>query len=170
MIRLWNRLIRMSDDGINKKVFLWSKVHGSPWAVELYSIFEELDLCYIYQNNLCCSLNIVKIKLKEISEAKWSRDIALKAKLRTYLQIKHCFGSEPYVTCRLSRNQRSLVAQFRTGILPLAIEVGRFHNILEENRLCEFCDLHEIENESHFLLYCPKYEDLRISWFQIFFR
>ena len=32
MIRLWNRFINMSDDRINKKVFLWSKVQNSPWA------------------------------------------------------------------------------------------------------------------------------------------
>ena len=32
MIRLWNRFINMSDDRINKKVFLWSEVQNSPWA------------------------------------------------------------------------------------------------------------------------------------------
>ena len=55
--------------------------------------------------------------------------------------------NELCVTSRLSRSQRSLVAQLRAGILPLAIEVGRFKNIPEENRLCELCDLGEVEGK-----------------------
>ena len=53
------------------------------------------------------------------------------------------------------------MAQLRTGILPLNLEVGRFKNILEDERLCELCELNEVENESHFLLYCPLYDELR---------
>ena len=58
------------------------------------------------------------------------------------------------------------MAQLRFGILPLAIEVGRYHNTSEDDRLCEMCDLNEIENEVHFILYCPYYDDLRTAWFQ----
>ena len=111
-------------------------------------------------------MNVAKAKLQQNFEIKWSESVILKPKLRTYSQIKHGFASEPYVTCRLDKNQRSLIAQLRSGILPLAIEVGRFQGIPEENRLCEMCDLLQIETESHFLLYCTKYEDLRIAWFQ----
>lgn len=48
-----------------------------------------------------------------------------------------------------------------TGILPFAIEVRRFKNILEENRLCKLCNLGENEKESHFPLYCTNYDHLR---------
>lgn len=41
----------------------------------------------------------------------------------------------------------SLVAQLRIGFLPLAVEVGRFENIQEKNRMCELRDLREVENE-----------------------
>ena len=53
------------------------------------------------------------------------------------------------------------MAQLRTGILPLALEVDGFKNIQEDKRLCELCELGEVENESHFLLYCPYYDELR---------
>ena len=62
MIRLWNCLIKMAEDRINKKVFIWSKLHSSPWAKELYSIFEEVDMLCIYRNNLCCNVNLIKNK------------------------------------------------------------------------------------------------------------
>ena len=56
----------------------------------------------------------------------------------------------------------SLVAKLRrTGILPLNLEVGRFKNMLEDERVCELCELNEVENESHFRLYCPLYDELR---------
>ena len=50
------------------------------------------------------------------------------------------------------------------GILPLALEVGRFKNIPEEQRLCELCDLQEVDNESHFHLYCPFCDELRVPF------
>ena len=75
-------------------------------------------------------------------------------------------GPESYATCFLSRSQRSLCAQLRCGILPLAIEVGRFTAVLEEKRLCSLCDLQDIENEYHFMFYCPLYDDLRVPLFE----
>ena len=77
------------------------------------------------------------------------------------MKIKSNFGPEIYVTSCLQRSQRSLVAQLRSGILPLAIEVGRLKNVPEENRICEMCELDEVEGEFNFLLYCTKHEDLR---------
>ncbi len=74
------------------------------------------------------------------------------------MQIKENFAP---VVARLSGDQRSLVAQLWTGTLPLAIKTGRCNNILVENRLCEMCDLNDVESEFHFLLYCTLYDDFR---------
>ncbi|KAJ0067607.1 hypothetical protein NL108_008777 [Boleophthalmus pectinirostris] len=76
------------------------------------------------------------------------------------IYLKDCFGPEPYVTLNLSRGQRSVCAQLRCGTLPLASETGRFHSVPEEERTCAPCDLKDIENEMHFLFYCPLYHDL----------
>ena len=43
----------------------------------------------------------------------------------------------------------------------MALETGRFIGTPEEDRLCLLCDLEEIENEVHFLFYCPVYDELR---------
>ena len=37
-------------------------------------------------------------------------------------------------------------------------------NIPEEQRLCELCDLQEVDNESHFHLYCPFCDELRVPF------
>ncbi len=126
-------------------------------------------MLYIYRNNLCCNINSVKNKLLFQFEETWSKNVLLKPKLKTYMQIRENFAPETYVLACLSRNQRSLVAQQRTGILPLAIKTGQFNNILEENRLCEMCDLNGVESETHFLLHCTLYDDLRECPFMIFY-
>ena len=73
-------------------------------------------------------------------------------KLHTFCQIKHMLGTENYILYNLSKRKRSLCAQIRSGILPLHIESGRWVGTSEENRLCHFCELDEIENEIHFIL------------------
>ena len=80
--------------------------------------------------NLCCNINFIKNKFLLKFEEKWFENVLLKPKLRTYMQIKSNFGPELYVTSHLQRSQRSLVAQLRSDILPLAIEVGQFKNIV----------------------------------------
>ena len=54
----------------------------------IYSIFEKMDMVYIYRNNLCCNVNSIKNKLLLKFEEKWFENVLLKPKLRTYMQIK----------------------------------------------------------------------------------
>ena len=70
-----------------------------------------------------------------------------------------------YVRLNLSRMQRSLCTQWRPGTLPLAVEVGRFKGIPEEDRICIMSDLGVVADEFHFDLYCPFFiHRLKISF------
>ena len=71
------------------------------------------------------------------------------------------YKTEEYVKYCMSRRKRSLMAQFRMGVLPLAIETGRFRGIALEDRICTLCSLNVIENEKHFLVECTMYSSLR---------
>ena len=42
-----------------------------------------------------------------------------------------------------------------------AIVIGKWFKTKKEERICKFCDLNEVEDESHFLLQCRNYKDLR---------
>ena len=61
----------------------------------------------------------------------------------------------------LNRSERSILAQFRCGILPLRIETGRYVGEKPEERLCKVCQSGQIENELHFLFNCVLYNDFR---------
>lgn len=128
-------------------------------------IFKDVDLQFVYRNKLLCNISQIRKIYFELYKKKWDSDILCKPKLRTYILIKDSFGPEPYVTLNLTRAQRSVCAQLRCGTLPLALETGRFHSVPEEERICTLCDLIDIENEMHFLFYCPLYCDLRNELF-----
>ena len=98
-------------------------------------------------------------------QAIWQIEIENKPKLRTYVKFKHTLDSENYVTANLCRKKRSLMAQFRMGILPLKIETGRFSRTPIEARICNLCKT-EIENEIHFLCVCPIYNEIRIKLYK----
>ena len=87
-------------------------------------------------------------------------------KLRMYIMFKDIFEPETYIIKCMSRRRRSLMSQFRTGILPLEIETGRYVPIFDKNlkknrkrtaneRICKLCRINDIENEYHFLCVCP---------------
>ena len=47
----------------------------------------------------------------------------------------------------------------------LMIETGRYNQTPHDKRLCPVCNSNEIEDEIHFLCYCPKYFKLRNEFF-----
>ena len=49
----------------------------------------------------------------------------------------------------------------------LTIETGRYAKpkIAKEERKCRYCNLDDVEDEKHFLLKCPLYNEERLSLF-----
>ena len=99
-------------------------------------------------------------------ENDWKFKITNKPKLRTYVRFKDHHNTEDYVKFNISRKQRSLMAQFRIGILPLHIETGRFRGTPLEQRICSMCSSNEIESEQHFLLDCNMYQEYRTTLYE----
>ena len=166
VLRLWNRLIDMTEDRLPKIVFNhnYNNSHKT-WNNETLRIFTYARSENIYHNkehvNTKSIANVLYIKETE----KWENDLMLKPKLRTYIRFKCNYDTEKYVKSFLSKSLRSIMAQFRFGILPLKIETGRFTGDAIQKRICDFCDLNEIEDELHFLVQCPQYSEQRSKLF-----
>ena len=59
-------------------------------------------------------------------------------------------------------NLRVILTKFRLSDHELNIEKGRHKDIKRQERFCPCCSLKkQIENETHFLLECPYYNNLR---------
>ena len=64
---------------------------------------------------------------------------------------------------------RIALTKFRLSSHDLAIETARHTNVERDLRYCEHCNQNVIEHEYHFSLVCPKYRNLRITFFKPYF-
>ena len=85
-------------------------------------------------------------------------------KLCTYIIFKKHFHREEYLNIA-NPSARRTIAKFRLSAHKLRIESARYDcrnkYIPPEERICTNCDQSKTEDEFHFLLHCPKYNDLR---------
>ncbi len=64
--------------------------------------------------------------LKKIWTNNCENEILQKPKHTSYILFKNAYCKESYVNYCMHREERSLLAQIRFGMLPLYIETGRF--------------------------------------------
>ena len=164
MIRFWNRMLLLDDTCLTKRVFNHDyNVCQKNWCEDLKRILTTIGLSNGYENKLTVNMTETRDSLLTYYANSWPVKCQNVPKLRTYLQFKQSFKTEKYLTMNLTRSERSVMAQFRCGVLPLRIETGWFVGEQVGDRLCRFCDLNLVEDEKHFLLVCPSYVHLRDS-------
>ena len=136
------------------------------WCSELRYIFDKIDMTDSYTTKQTVDMGLVNQKLFSYYAESWPDKVRNTPKLRTYMKFKTSYQTENYVKINMQRNERSILAQFRCGILPLRIETGRFVGEKPEERLCRLCDNNTPEDEEHFLLDCTFYTFLREQCFK----
>ena len=168
ILKLWNRLCEMSSNRITRKVFNWDLLYGSrrgTWSYQAKNILQDIGCSELYNNVSPCNMNHANEVLRTIDENDWDISRYNSDKLRYYNLYKYSKDTEDYLKLNINRYHRSLFAQFRCGILPLQIEVGRYRNINLSDRICPICR-DSVEDEIHFLCQCPCYADVRDVLFQ----
>jgi hypothetical protein len=166
VFRYWNRLIKLDDQRITKRIFLFdlnSNIKNS-WSSYVKSLFSELGLLDVFASKQLCDLDVIKSLISQNFTQYWQNQLLSKPKLRFYRIYKTVPTVENYVLLNLSSVERSYMAQLRLGILPIEVETGRFRSIPLENRICKLCNLDTIENEKHILFKCSLYNDIRNIW------
>ncbi|CAC5400852.1 unnamed protein product [Mytilus coruscus] len=123
------------------------------WCSELKDILCKLNLEHYFDSKTAINLKTVEMNIQHLYSNIWNDNIQQVPKLRTYITFKSAFNQEQYVKINLSKVERSHLAQFRCGILPLRIETGRYIGERAEERLCKFCTADVTETETHFLLH-----------------
>ena len=82
----------------------------------------------------------------------------------TYLYPK--FHDHIYLDICKQRSERSVLSKFRMSAHSLAIEKGRYTHTERQNHICNSCQNGAVEDEYHFFLICPHYENLRTTFFK----
>ena len=83
-------------------------------------------------------------------------------KLEFYKVFKDEYSASDYLHQLRNFNERRNLVKFKVSNHKLMVELGRYQrdHIPRENRLCPLCKLNKVENESHFLFQCSRYQIL----------
>ena len=171
-INYWIHILEMDDDRYPKRCYELLKrlddMERHNWASEIRMLlckfgFESvwLEQCVPHRSSFIANF---REKLKEYYIERWQMQLKNSSKLAIYSTFKLNFGLESYLGGCLSRQLCITFARFRSSCLPLEIDNGRKSGLLVEERICKFCEaknLSIMEDEYHFLLCCPTYNDIR---------
>ena len=122
-----------------------------------------MDLIFISKMYKYVSYKSVYVILKANECESWNNRRYTKPKLRYYNMYKSDLEQECYLNLNIPKYHRSLFAQFRAGILPLAVEVGRYRSLPLSERVCTMCQLQLVEDEYHILCVCGSYDEFRTT-------
>ena len=168
-MKLWNRLCNLPQSRITHRVFLWDLLYSTKrgsWSANAKHILSDVGCQHVFNDIVPCDIEYIKTVLAEHDHSDWDTSRYKSDKLRYYNLYKGNKDTEDYVKLPVLKYHRSLFAQFRCGILPLQIEVGRFRNLQLHERICPVCDS-AVEDEIHFLCECPLYSHIRSSLFEL---
>ena len=98
------------------------------WCSNVFEILEKLNLEHLFYERKMVDVKEIKDQLMNNQSDMWKQAVPKKTKLRTYCLFKETIDIENYIKYNLSSSERSAMAQFRFGILPLNIETRRFRN------------------------------------------
>ena len=98
----------------------------------------------------------------------WSRALKDSSKACSYVQFKQNICFEKYLYSIKDNSHRKSLSRFRLSNHDLLIEKGRHHRprLERHERKCFICKT-EVEDEKHFLISCPLYENQRDELYQV---
>ena len=80
--------------------------------------------------------------------------------------FKFSLAQETYLSVNVPRKMRSFLSRFRMGVAPLQIEMGRRRDQGDvAARACPVCGA-AVEDEQHFLMACPLYDEIRLTFLE----
>ena len=162
------------NNSIVKQMFLMSQesVFDCPnsYSGKLRNLFALLNSTSS-RNPSCLTKELVSqlvLELKTKYEDFWLKKTKSSTKLDFYRKFKQRIEAEAYLDIRLPNKIKSSYAKFRTSNHPLAVETQRYCslNIPRIKRLCNFCNMNEVEDEFHLLFSCEIYTSFRHALFQ----
>ena len=80
-------------------------------------------------------------------------------------EVKYDYQLEDYLRTIRNPAHRISMTKLRLGLHSLRIQTWKYENrgapIPVEGRICLVCNRGYIEDERHFLMYCPRYDNIR---------
>lgn len=167
-VKYWIKILNMNNDRYVKKCYFLLKnmdENGHKnWVTTLRLNLFKNGFGYIWEQqmieNPTLFLNEYVNRLKDQYIQEWSDKCNSNGKMEFYCHYKTFFTYEKYLDCVDLMKFRRSISAFRTSSHHLMIEKGRHFGIEREFRYCIHCT-DRVENEFHFIVECPLYDQLR---------
>ena len=169
IVKYWFKVI--NSENINVQyVYRSSRIDAEKGLVNWVSNIKKL-LCDYGFNYVWIDPNCIYSKLFLTHFAKtvkdnfiqnWFNGIEFSTPLKLYSNVKTSFCCEDYFDC-IPKSLIYHLSRLRMSAHDLRIQSGRFssNRIRREERYCLCCNSSDIEDEYHFILICPCFNELR---------
>ena len=141
------------------------KLHKKGWVTNLKQLLFSNSFGHVWISHEvgeeALFLGAFTLWLQDIARQNWRADLESSTKLITYNEYKSLLNIEKYLKVIHNYFICKQLAKLHTSNHDLMIEKGRHHGTEVANRTFEQCDMQQVEDEYHFLLQCPKYDDLQ---------
>ena len=173
-IRFWHHLVNQNDNTLAKNAYEYSLGSNTGLCNKLKLAINLLNFNHVWENQNTPSINgltrAILLKLKEKYSKYWKSCLTegntnYMSKLRTYKVIKEQYKLETYLLTDIDKKFVTYFTKLRISNSKLMIEEGRHHNVPIENRICPLCNI-SVENEFHFVMKCPQFQNLRVNLFE----
>ena len=164
IIMYWHRLVNGST---NKMSYLMYNVllslyredtYRAEWLSYIHKTLNECEMsdvwltqgAFISSNQL---KELITTRLKDQFKQDWAAEMELNSKCILYKSFKTNLKFEKYLS-ELNGSHRRLIIRFRLCNHKLAVERGRYTNIVRDRRYCDICTEDVLGDEFHTLMEC----------------
>ena len=174
-IEYWARLTQMPNYRYAKQCYNMLRSLASAgktnWASNVRLLLYKHGLGYVWEADTIADasrfMNLFRQRLADCFTQQWHSEVEESPKALHYKHlIKLILEVEPHLKRSTFCLQKS---NFRCSSHSLMIEAGRHQNIDRNLRFCQMClkrNVYIIEDEFHFFLGCPAFDDIRELYFK----
>ena len=138
----------------------WANLIKNLWSIcKLEGVWDNQGSKYRHK-----TIRLLNNSLTDMYNKAWVNHINCPdSKLRTYKTFKLTTFLENYLLQITNIKTRKEFTKLRISSHRLQIEMGRYSRPKTplENRTCKLCNSSDVEDEKHFLLFCPFYQNER---------
>ena len=172
-IRYWLKLMPMEDYRLPlrayKMLFNLDQRGKTNWVTKVRKTLCANGFSYVWDNQGVGCLNAFirefRQRLIDIRWQAWDDHLNTSDRFSLYRQFKTLTGAEPYLMLNLNRHIRYTLTRFRFGVSDIKVHRPRFKVYNADELKCPLC-LWAVENEVHFVLCCPAFDDLRYEFIE----
>ena len=164
--------LRKSENCILKACLAQRILDNDEWIISIKNELNTLGLMYIFEGNFVHENNvffIIKSRFNDVYQQNMLSRIKNTTRGALYKYLVDNFTIQYYLQKSLNPTYRKYLSKFRLSAHSLNIEKGRYNNTNRRDRICTLCNSSDIEDEFHFILKCPIYNDLRVNYIKNYY-